>query len=100
MAWLVSLLESWTSWYILSFWLLDHSFQVDSPINATDGEVSNALMQDSEAKIGEFRCFNDGLHQSLVDDDFSPLCGKPYYNCIVTKTHLHKQYQMVNTPTR
>ncbi|KAL3516672.1 hypothetical protein ACH5RR_023574 [Cinchona calisaya] len=69
--------------------------KVDSSINATDGEVGNALSQDSQAKYIELHHSKDGLPQKLVDDDFSPLTGKPFCHCIVTKSHVHKLYLMV-----
>lgn len=32
---------------------------------------------------------------ALVDDDLSPLSGKPYYHCLVTKSNIKPVYHMV-----
>ena len=73
---------------------------MDSSAYTADGEVIDVNVQDSEAKDIELHHDNDGLDQSLVDDELSPLSEEPFYHHVVSFSHVNKLCHMVSNVTR
>ncbi|CDP19806.1 unnamed protein product [Coffea canephora] len=74
---------------------MESNEKVDSSAHTADGEVIDVNVQDSEAKDIELHHDNDGLDQSLVDDELSPLSEEPFYHHVVSFSHVNKLCHMV-----